>query len=216
MNTHPGRRLTLSAGMIASVAIVGAFALTGCTPIIATPVGGGSPAPTVTVTAAPSSERGPDYGFTFFHDAQIGATFTQLSEQLHYPIAGIEECPWYGAVWNSGIATTYAFTDSANPSAGVQFFYANRFLASDDAAFPRNAEGVGLGSTQAEIMAAHPDGVVGSVDDLGAGTIATITVDDPASDSQYVFGISSGSAVVDLLQWGPGAGNQWSHLCTGF
>lgn len=44
--------------------------------------------------------------------------------------------------------------------------------------------------------------------DLGAGDIDTITVDDPDSDS--------GSTTVDLLQWGPDAGTQWSHLCGGF
>ena len=49
----------------------------------------------------------------------------------------------------------------------------------------------------------------------GTGRIELVS-DDPDSDSKYVFGISDGSAVVDLLQWGPGAGTQWSHLCTGF
>lgn len=196
---------------IASTAIA-VLLLAGCTP-----PGPAEPAPTVTIyeTAAPAGPAA-DYGFTFFEQAQLGTGWTEMSAALHYPVAGIEDCPWYGALWNSEITSTYAFLDSRDASGGSTFFYTNRLLAADDASFPRNAEGVGVGSTQAQILAAYPDAVVGSFDDLGAGTIATITVDDPDSDSKYVFGISDGSAVVDLLQWGPAAGTQWSHLCTGF
>ena len=215
VGTPPSPLGARGATRLGAIAAAGILLLAGCTPIVVTPGGESTPAPTVTVTAAPTTERGPDYGFTFFREGQIGATFSELSDQLHYPVGGIEECPWYGTVWNTELATTYAFTDSSNPDSGVQFFYSSRFLASDDASFPRNAEGVGLGNTEAEIMAAHPDAVAGSVDDDGAGTVQTLTVDDPASDSIYVFGFSGGSAVVDLLQWGPRAGNQWSHLCIG-
>jgi hypothetical protein len=199
-----------------------AVAIASCSPV--EPDASGTPASpgpvvTVVITAEPSAapiEPAPDYGFTFFEEAQMGATWDQMSAQLGMPVAGIEECPWYGAVWNTEIATTYAFTDSRDTANGVSFFYTNRFLGSDDAPFPRNAEGVGVGSTQAEVLAAHPTGVVGAWEDLGAGELTTITVDDPDSDSMYVFAISDGSAVVDLLQWGPGAGTQWSHLCGGF
>src|SRR5690606_23520795 len=103
-----------------------------------------------------------------------------------------------GAVWNTELATTYAFTDPDAPDSGVTFFYTNRLLASDDAPFPRNAEGVGVGSTQDDVLAAFPDAVVATVNDLGAGDLTTITVDDPDSDSKYVYAISAGSAVVDL------------------
>src|SRR5690606_13721183 len=120
-----------------------------------------------------------------------------------------EDCPHYGAVWNTELATTYAFTDPDSPAGGVTFFYTNRFLAPDGSPFPRNAEGVGVGSTQAEVLAAYPGATVGVHEDLGAGLLSVITVDDADTDSKYVFAFYEGSTTVDLLQWGPSAGNQW-------
>jgi hypothetical protein len=214
-------RTTLGLGAIAAVAL-----LSACTP--PPPSGSASMAPapavTVTVSATPSpspAPAAPDFGFTFFHGAQIGTTWAEMGAGLHTAVAGYDDgstsCPWFGSLWDTSLVTTWAFTDSHNPGAGSQFFFTQRYLAPDSGPFPRNAEGVGVGSTQAQVVAAYPAAVVGSVDDLGAGHITTVTVSDPSgSGSKYVFGISDGSAVVDLLQWGPGAGNQWSHLCTGF
>lgn len=206
---------------IASIATAGfaLVALAACDPADPSP----APATTVTVTAtvnvtpSPSAAAAaPDYGFTFFEEATIGSTFAQMSDQLNYPVAGIDGCPYYASVWNTEVATTYAFVDTRDSDDGVDFFYTNRFLASTSDPWPRNAEGVGIGSTQAELLAAYPGAVVDSIDDLGAGTITRVTVEDPDSDSKYVFGFTSGSSEVDLLQWGPGAGGQWSHLCGGF
>ncbi|HRN29417.1 MAG TPA: hypothetical protein PK781_01730 [Terrimesophilobacter sp.] len=203
--------------VVASVLLVA-----GCAPVPGEPEESAEPTvlPTVTVTAPAPEPEAPraDYGFTFFEEATMGSTWAQMSSQLNYPVAGIDEpwndavCPHYGLVWGTELVTTYAFMDEGK----VGFFYTNRLFADDSASFPRNAEGVGVGSTEAQILAAYPTAVVGDITDLGAGDIHTITVDDPDSDSKYVFGITSGSAVVDLLQWGPLAGNQWSHLCGGF
>ncbi len=176
------------------------------------------PAPTVTVTVTetPAPVETPDFGFTFFEQAQLGHTFAQASAALHMPIAGPTECPYYAPVWNTELATTWAYTDASNPGAPIELFYAQQFLGSPSDSWPRNAEGVGIGSTQAEILAAYPDAVAGVVEDLGVGTVNTLTVEDPDSDSKYVFGFSWDNTTVDLLQWGPNAGGQWSHLCGGF
>jgi hypothetical protein len=199
--------------------VAGALALTGCTP---TPPASPPPAPVVEATEpaeAPTPDPDPvetraDYGFTYFYEADLGS-WEEMSAQLHHPVAGMPECPYYGRIWNTEVAITLAFMDPDNIAAGAAFFYTMPALTTSPAPYPRNAEGVGLGSTHAQVMAAFPTAVVGSMVDLGAGDIATITVDDPASDSKYVYGFNAGSSTVNLLQWGPGAGIQWSHLCGG-
>lgn len=211
------KTITLTVGIAVTM-----FMLVACAPEggVPSPSGSAEPTPTVTATPAPEPTVEPDYGFTFFHGATIGSTWEEMSAQLHYQVGGIDQpwndqvCPHYGLVWGTEILTTYAFMDEGRAG----FFYTNMGLATPSASFPRNAEGVGIGSTMAEILAAYPSAVVDTFTDLGAGEMTRITVDDPDSDSKYVFAIngSAGTDVVDLLQWGPMAGNQWSHLCSGF
>ncbi|MEO6942503.1 MAG: hypothetical protein ABI238_04995 [Terrimesophilobacter sp.] len=206
------KSLTLTVG-----AALALFMLAGCTPAPSSSASP-EPVPTVTVTVTPAPVAEPDYGFTFFHAATIGSSWAQMSAQLHMPVGPFDGCPWYGTVWSTELASTTAFLDSRNPATGATFFYTNYLLATSGASFPRNSEGVGVGSSKSEVLAAYPSAVVDTYTDLGAGNMTRITVAEPSSGSKYVFAItgSAGANVVDLLQWGPGAGSQWSHLCTGF
>jgi hypothetical protein len=176
------------------------------------------PVPTVTVTATatPEPETAPDFGFTFFEQANVGDTFAEAGAALHMPVIGMDACPYYGAVWNTDAASTYAFTDFEDPGAGIEFFYTLGLTGTASDPWPRNAEGVGVGSTQAEVLAAYPDAVVEEANDLGVGDLTRILVEDPDSDARYAFAFYPGSSTVDLLQWGINAGGQWSHLCGGF
>lgn len=200
----------------AALMLAAALALTGCaTPV---PPAAQTPAPTVTVTVEPTAEPEPealaDFGFTFFRGGQLSAAdFATFSAQFGSPVTGIAECPWYAEVETHGPdAATYAFTDPQGVNPGILFFYTQDFSAGA-AGLPRNAESVGVGSTQAEVLAAYPDAVVDVFEDLSAGPMTRITVSDGASGSKYVFAITDGSPAVNLLQWGPTAGGQWAHLC---
>lgn len=201
---------TTSTGLI----LVALFTLAGCaTPA---PPAAETPAPTVTVTVEPSAEPEvlADYGFTFFRGGQLSAAdFATFSTQFGSPVAGIAECPWYAEVEQHGAdVATYAFTDPRGIDPGILFFYTQDF-STGTPGLPRNAEGVGVGSTQAELLAAYPGAVVDVYEDLSVGPMTRITVDDPDSDSKYVFAITDGASAVNLLQWGTTAGTQWAHLC---
>lgn len=218
----------MKTNLVLATAIGAALTLAACTPPDATDSSSPVPTATVTVTATPSptadppapAAPDPDFDFTSYEGAQIGSTWAQMGAQIGLAVAGNYQCAWYGQLRATELVSTYAFTDVSSPdSAGSTFFYTLMSGASASGPFPRNAEGVGVGSTEAEILAAYPGAVVGSFDDLTVGPLTTITVPDPAGTSKYVFAISGNSPdpnMVDLLQWGSAdAGTQWGHLCTG-
>jgi hypothetical protein len=211
-------------------AALAAFALAGCTPGGGAPAGGGSPepAPSASDTTAPTPTTEPtpepvaraDFGFTYFRDANLGDTWAQMSAELGRTIAPLAECTGsYGLVEDGGVSgTTTVLVDSEILPDGATLFYTYVTTADMIGPYPRNAEGVGVGSTRAEVLAAYPGAVVDVVTPHFEESVTRILVNDPDSDSQYAFGISGyhGANTVDQLQWGlGGAGGVWQHFCEG-
>lgn len=205
--------------------LVGAM-LTGCDPAGApTPSPSSSPAPapsasipaaTPTASAAPAPI--PDYGFTFYRGAHIGDNWDQISTGLHHPIVTSPECPWFRNLEHTVDYDTNALWDTSVSATGVDLFYTFPGTAGVTGTFPRNAEGIGIGSTKAEVLAAYPDAVVDTITPHVEATVTRITVNDPHSDAQYAYRISGnyGADVVDGVQWGVGGvGGVWDHYCEG-
>lgn len=205
----------------AALTALAALLIAGCTPVLP------EPGPADTPTASPSEEPAPepspepgaearaDYGFLHFKEAEIGQTWDEMSVALRYPVAGMEMCPHFGSVWQTERAYGAAFMDPDGINRGAMFFSLWMNLDASPDHYPRNAEGIGLGSTLAEVLAAYPSAVESVYTDIGAGDLHLITVDDPDSDSKYVFARYADDSMITMMQWGPWAGRQWSHLCTG-
>lgn len=196
------------------------------------PVDTATPVPTETVTVTESAEPEPvetqtqepeppplaDIGFNNFREAAIGMGFDDMSAALGTAVTTPDECvESYGTVWQGSgeHAVISAHTDGRSPDAGVRFFFING-AADDPTEYPRTPEGIGVGSTFDEVLAAYPDAVAGDMRDLGAGDLVTLTVKDAETGSKYVFaGYPGELPVVTMMQWGPDAGHVWSHLCIG-
>lgn len=198
-----------------ALAVVASLALSSCASDA--PPAAETPAPTVTVTVSPTAEPEVelgDFGFTYFGSATIDAAdVAALEAQLGASVDVPAECPWYPMIASHGTyAETRAFFDSHGIESGVRFFYTLEM--GDDGVMPRTVEGVGVGSTEAEVLAAYPSAVIDNdFEDISVGPLKRIIVEDPDSDSRYVFALYDGDTNVSLLQWGPHAGGQWAHLC---
>lgn len=176
-----------------------------------------------TPSPTPTSEALADFDIDRFRAASLElADADAVGTALGGLAAEFEECPWYPILENhSEYSSTSAKFDTdffgrTDLEPNVRFFYT---ISGDEVVppgMPRNPEGVGVGSTHDEIRAAYPGAVEAVEFAEGPGDIVTFTVRRPNTDSVYVFASdSSHPGVINMLQWGPDAGGQWSHLCTG-
>ena len=211
--------------VVVGIAAAMALMLSACTPTEPAIETTAEPTPTVesTPSATPTPEAHADFDIDRFRSATLDlADPGAVGAALGGLAAEFDECPWYPILENhSEYSSTSAFFDTdffgrTDLEPNVRFFYT---ISGDEVVppgMPRNPEGVGVGSTHDEIRAAYPGAVESLEYAEGNGDLVTFTVRRADTDSVYVFASdSSHPGVINLLQWGPDAGGQWSHLCSG-
>ncbi|MGC4175695.1 hypothetical protein [Demequina sp.] len=178
----------------------------------ATPSPSVTPSPTETATAmdCPTWTDDPDYtaaaiGPSSFAGVCIGQSFAE-AEATGAPVTAPESCPWYGQIVaqdDPGFYVT-ALSDPSDPGGRINFFIMYWYADPADAAsyeMPRTAEGITVGSTVDEVMAAYPTASEVSFDDIARGARTQLIV--PTSEStSYNFDIVDG--VVTEVSWGEG------------
>ncbi|MBN2176251.1 MAG: hypothetical protein JW722_01165 [Demequinaceae bacterium] len=175
------------------------------------PSGGPAPVPTVTVTA--SADDVPEYDYDRFFNVHIGDTHAQASAAQGYPITGETICPWFTRiVSNDNIYFIGgALTRVDNPLNTPFDTFFMRYYGDPNAVytFPKNAEGIGIGSTLAELQAAYPTMYETDPDDSYTG-LTYYVVEGPGGNN-YRFNVEGGK--VTMVFWGPGLSMQPGDLC---
>jgi len=184
------------------------------TPTAASPSESPSPSPSPTETAValdcPTWSDDPDnqaaaIGPISFAGVCVGQSFDEAAA-TGAPITSPEQCPWYGqlvAQDDPGFYVT-ALSDPSAPGEEISFFILYWFAEPEAAAsfeMPRTAEGITIGSTVDEVMAAYPTATEVTFDDIARGSRKQLVVPTSA-DTTYNFDVPDG--VVTEISWGKG------------
>ncbi|MFO7244926.1 MAG: hypothetical protein DIU73_008620 [Actinomycetes bacterium] len=132
------------------------------------------------------------------------------------PLTGHEFCPWLAPIVAIDDPGLYVDAVSRPDAPGAEIFLFRMAWYGDLAAassfeVPRNAEGISVGSTTAEVLAAYPGATQVSVDDMALGPREQIVV--PVTDEYtYVFDVTDGR--VSFMYWGEGiSSGATAELC---
>jgi hypothetical protein len=164
-----------------------------------------TPTPTPTPTATALCEIGPsDIDFDRFATICLGMSFPEAEAAGGVPVSGEVSCPWYATIVSDPGLGWYvsAVSFPENPGDDIWMF---RMQWLDDPALatqyemPATPEGITIGSTEAQLLAAYPSAQTLLVDDMARGPRDERIVLGP-SGLAYVFDIVDG--LVSEVTWG--------------
>ncbi len=158
---------------------------------------------------------GPDWGPTWYFTKTIGEQFTD------WPAADASvdgTCPWVASLTSYPESVVYSIALSdprGDTSTALSFRMGNPDL--DGAALPMNGEGITIGSSMDEVLAAYPGTTVQFFDDEAWGGVYEIDVFQEATDTHMFFWAWEPHGVVQEIQWGnfPNEVSWRGHTCDG-
>ena len=166
--------------------------------------------PTAAAPAAPDPAPAPapetDYDFTRLYDLHIGDTFSDHSIAAGAVATPLAVCPWLADVTVPGqdpnIYLSWESEAFDPPGPTHTFIISGDVAAVATFDSPLNAEGIGVGSTAAEVLAQYPDAVSFTNDFTAFGTLTQIRVDAPHSGDRYYFWIDPATNRVFRIEFG--------------
>lgn len=198
----------------AAIAAVCVLLAAGCTP-------GGDPSPstTLTVTAPPApttstsppaspspqpTETAAAIDFNRFTEIYVGMSFIEASAASGIPVEGEAMCPWYSNIVAEDSVGLYitALSPYETPGSEIWFFrmqWLNDPTLATTYEMPATQEGITIGSTEADLLAAYPTATSVSFDDYARGPRDQRLVSGSAGNT-YVFDIIDG--LVTEITWG--------------
>ena len=182
-----------------------------------------SPTPTETAVAftCPTWTDDSDAGVAaigpnYFAGACLGKSFDDAAAN-GAPVTVEDSCPWYGTLVADDSLGFYvsAITDMESPGDAITLFRMSWFSDPAEATsldMPATAEGITIGSTKADVLAAYPTATEVSFDDISRGPRTQLVV-STGDDTSYNFDITDG--LVNEISWGYGIaeGGPNGELC---
>ena len=180
------------------------------TPLSPTPTPVATPTPDSTLAAACASYTdSPDAAtaaidFNRFADVCLGMSYAEATAATGVPVVGETQCPWVTTLESDDSLGYYVTALSPVDTPGSEIWFFHMIWQSDPATataydLPRTPEGITIGSTVAQLMAAYPGATTLAVDDYSRGPRDERLVAGPDSTT-YVFDITGG--LVSELTWG--------------